>query len=220
MRLLLLFLLLPLALRSQDVVVVGQALTAGPSYLVEENFEGTGTPTGFSSSGTPDYDSTVTVLEGAQSLAVDGADIATYTFGAAQSTLNTFVILRHGGTPGANTSLFILRDGSAVAQVTIQHRTTNVFRILNSTGAQVGADFSVGTTAETYYAWIEYVAGSGADAVIRAYFSTNTTKGSADVSVSNAPNTSSIANIRFVPASGGGVFDDFKASTGTIGDNP
>jgi len=45
---------------------------APPSYLVEENFEGTGTPSGWIPIGTVDFDYTTTVLQGVQSCYLDG----------------------------------------------------------------------------------------------------------------------------------------------------
>lgn len=50
------------------VTVVQPAAVAGPTWIINEDAEGTGTPSGWTDGNTPDWDYTTTVLAGSQSL--------------------------------------------------------------------------------------------------------------------------------------------------------
>lgn len=78
---------------------------AGVTYLVEENCEGTGTPSGWKDAGTVDWDYTTTVLRGSQSLAINGDYSNSIVSYSAQSQLGIFFRFRCDSLPASNINI-------------------------------------------------------------------------------------------------------------------
>lgn len=204
---------------------------AGVSYLLEENFEGTGAPSGWNSGGTVNWDYTTTVLQGSQSLLVDatsGSGWALTTTFTAQTTIEVYFLYRTS-TPtadaGYTSDVFYLRDGSSIRMSLVLLSNATLWLTHGANSAASGTAFSANTT---YHVWLRYVAGSGANGVAKVAASTTGTRPTADpiyAEVTTGTATTSVDNLMLVatnmpinkPLS---IFDRLLVSTSAIGDNP
>jgi hypothetical protein len=88
-----------------------------------------------------------------------------------------------------------------------------------------GSILGYSTTASVntpYYVWGEYTKGTGANAVCKLYHSTNTTKGAADITVSNGDATAQAAKVKIIASAPAvrTIFDKIRIGTSAFGDNP
>jgi hypothetical protein len=169
------------------------------AILFQENFEGTGTPDGWTtinSTGTIDYDSTTSPLAGSQSLRLNPSGnpgVSVYKGFTAPSTTYVRLMLRWSGTPGDNVDYVKLMDssGNQVASFTI--RSTGGTRIYHGSTVEGGPATTAGTI---YYVWIDYTAGSGSNGTMSLRISTTTTKpASADATITAGTSTAGCARL-------------------------
>lgn len=157
----------------------------GPSYLLEERCEGTGTPSGWSDSGTVDWDYATTVLEGSQSWsAAATSGISTYDLPSALSEVWVRFRFQYPGTKGSSSFRVFRLDTTGGTEVAGFRATTAM---------QAYADGSAGTTfaydaGTTYYVWIHWTASTSTTDV---YVSTTSTiPGSPSCSATGSSGTS------------------------------
>ena len=74
----------------------------------------------------------------------------------------------------------------------------------------------------TYYVWGDYTKGSGSNASCHLFHSTDTTKGSADITITNGNSTAQAAKLKINTTAGvrKHIYDKIRVSTSSIGDNP
>jgi hypothetical protein len=198
----------------------------GSSYLVDENFEGTGAPDGWTtanSGGDIDYDSTTNPLRGSQSLRLTysgwpGARV--YKAFTAQSTVHVFARIRWAENAGDDTPILTLRDASGNTLCTLLVRSGGgSFRLYHGTTFD---NSSSNPTANTiYYVWISYTAGTGANGSATLHWGTSTTKpGSAGITISTGNATADAAQIHCETGEYGGThdYDQILVSDEAIGD--
>lgn len=217
---------------ADTVIVVGRPLAGGgggPSYLLEENFDGAGTPSGWTTAtGTPNYDYTTTILQGTQSLALDGtsadAGAISPSF-TAPSTIYGYCLFRFSAIPSSSREFMRLRNSTTVvARVFITSSGNLQFRH----GATTYSTVSTMSINTTYHIWYDYAAGSGANGVSSIGFSTDGTRptsGNAFASNSAGAGTLNIDNLSpftdFASANGYlGIFDRILADDVQIGNSP
>jgi len=201
-----------------------------PSYLVNQNFEGTGYDNSESwsettSSGTVDEDYTGVVLLGSQSLRLnsnEGEVVDTKTSFTAQSTAWAFCLFQpKTWNSSVGDTQFYLADGSnnILAGMFVQNDGTVKFKVNGSSSAASATTLSLD---QTYYVWIHYVT-SG---TCTLYMSTTSTRPSSDGSgavvltgTAAATNTSKV--ILYNGYFGGQfIFDKVLVSGSEIGNNP
>ena len=127
-------------------------------------------------------------------------------------------------TQVANDSIFTIRDsGGTNALANVQLRSGNTVRIQCANGSQASGTTAL-DPATTYYCWLEYTKGTGANAVVNFYLSTTSTKpGSPTLSITNGGSTTDAVSVR---VSGGSatsvyIFDNIVLDgTKAIGSNP
>ena len=195
------------------------------TYLLNENFEGTGTPSGWTvSSGAKvdfDYATSPAPLSGAQSLQVQSTDnYARFDFTAQSEVWGKF-IWRSPSTLGTD-KIMAFRDssGAEIFKAQITGVGTYYFQAVCGTGtADTAAAISTDTT---YYVWVYYKSGSGANAGYRIWFSTTDSK-PADGSTSsagdtNGSRTTNAERIYLTSAnlSNNYLFDDAKVAASAI----
>lgn len=201
-------------------VVASRRSAVVVSYLINEDFEGAGTPSGWTTSGTVDFDyaTAPAPLAGAQSLRVYGAawNNATKAF-TASAEANAFFLISPGAS--SNVTIFSLRNNTTVIcsvqlksdRVTVEHGTTAV----NSMGAAVTSPSAV---------WLRYVPGTGANGVLELWInknSTSRTKPALSASISTGTATAQANNlICYAQGAQSWIFDDIKISSTAIGSNP
>lgn len=163
-----------------------------PTYLIEEDCEGTGTPSGWTDSGSVNWDYTTSPAAGSQcaQFGAAGAEYSTYTISAIGDVWVFFAIRVDAFTAGND--MVRLRDGSSDI-VAFRAHTSGQFRL--ACGGQTGTtSMSPGTW---YYVWIHYVKGTGSDGTCDAFVSTTTTKpGTATIALSGTTATANITQLR------------------------
>lgn len=188
-----------------------------------DDFEETGAPTGwFNQTGTSDFDYTAAPLSGLQSLysnGVSGTKLAYAALGADYGTLYGAFMAKYSRLP-AGAAFYIRFYINTTEKGYFGVNTAGKFQLVHGTGTATGT--LVITPGTLYYVWFEYVAGSGANGVIRVYVSTDGIRpASAEAEVTNGSASGSINRFYVITsASTGGnqIIDDLTLSTTLPGD--
>lgn len=212
-------LLLPCLSAPPHLAVVKRKSSGGapaPTYIIEENCEGAGTPSGWSNTGgTPDWDYTATVLQGSESLELSTADITEYAISDASDLWAYCMFRAPDVTPTSTISIIGIRAGA----------TPVAAARLNTDGTLTvycnGADSSKTVTAladnTTYHIWLHMVK-SGTCTVA---FSTDGTKPtSGNQFQSRTGGTGTITKIDFRNPGGQAFFDRLLLSAEEIPSSP
>jgi len=186
--------------------VLGAAGVAagGSSYLIEENFEGSGSPSGWTvevDNGGVNWDYTDTVLRGSQSLSLyptnwwDPVQVQKTFTGS--STIWTFFRFRTNSiSDGDNQIIFRIVNSSATTIAELLIRNTGAWRIVHGSAAEAGQTPVADTT---YFIWVRYTAGTGTNGVMRAYIgTTNERPTDPTLSITDGTSTADAAGIRLV----------------------
>lgn len=183
-----------------------KAYTAGggecDGYLACQNFEGTGydnseTWTEDTTDGVVDEDYTTTVLRGSQSLQLtrttaEGGN--TYKSITPQSTVWVFLRMQTAAI-GSDEYFLKVQDESGTVVGTFLIRTSGVLRFTH--GAVNCTGTTVLSASTTYFIWLRYTAGTGADGVTTYYVGTSATRpGAAEASCSTGSGTASIGRVQ------------------------
>jgi hypothetical protein len=202
MRRFLLCLILPMA----------QAGTLHAQFLINENFEGTGTPSGWNNSaGTPDYDYSVSPLYGLQSLLCNSSAQSRNGTSLNDAEVWLKCSFRLDGTmPGFNYLLRFL-NSSDIEMLDIAFLSGPLY-VFDGVSGGTGQTVDSVTSGTVYDLWVHYKKGTGADAILEASF---------DVTGNPRPNT---GNKYVVVANGAGTanavkLDLFGSATDVVFDN-
>jgi hypothetical protein len=167
----------------------------GPTFLIDENCEGTGTPSGWSNAVSPEWDYTTTVLAGSQSLFLNGADGDNVQFalpGGDQAEVWFKCRFRFAalGTLGS----FIALQNSSFGNVLIVRQwLSGTMRVSCGSTATTTDAISSGATL---FLWGHYLKGTGSNAVAEIWWNTTDTK-PADASAKHAKITDGTATTDF-----------------------
>lgn len=182
----------------------------GQIFLVNESFEGTGNPGGWTTSGSPNWDYTTSPINGAQSFyAATTSDLAYYAFTAGT---NVWVKARFRIDSLATSFDFLsLRDSAGSATLAkFNVRTNGSIRAYQ--GTQFTASASGAILAGTNgWLWMQYIPSTGANGGVNAYISTDGTRpGSPTAAVTIGDATATPGQLRLI--GGPVVFDDVQVS--------
>ena len=205
------------------------AAAGGPSYLFEENFEGTGYENTWTESGTgtKDEDYATGPLEGSQSLRLVFAShngLTYATLPSSEGTLEWYFMVNFATLPASGKVFARLRDASSNSLLRLEVSTGNILRIRHGTGTVATVDTI--TTGTTYHIWLRYVKGTGSNGQGSVAFSTDgvrPTSGNSYAALTNGSLTADANQVLFGTENTSaweGLFDRVIADTGTIGDNP
>jgi hypothetical protein len=224
MKTLLAFLLFPLCLFGQpftfnDTAFMGNLTAAASSaYLIDEDFEGTGAPSVWTTiGGLPDWDHTDTPLEGSQSCWTNSINAyINYDFGANYDTLSIYFIVSITNAPASSIHCVAFQnDGTNLSSFYLL-TTSGSIRVYNGTVNSTAA--GVLNYAEAVYVWMDYTKGTGADGITRIYMS-NTSSKPGTVTVErvngNAMQGVKALKVRFVDT--GMLIDKIRVSTSILG---
>lgn len=156
----------------------GISCASGVTYLVEETFEGAGTPTDWTTTGTGtiDFDNTIVVIDGAQSLmltAVSQTPRAISPTFAAQGEIWVYFKMIVVSLPSASVGLITVKNASAAQVMRIRVTATGLINVQSATG---GANTTDAVSAGTLYHVLgHYLKGTGADAIVDVEFNTTGT---------------------------------------------
>lgn len=201
---------------------------AGPTYVFEENFEGTGLPSGFTAGNvTHDYDYTTTALQGSQSYRQTGAasspSLLSTTFTGA-STMEAYLMIRFISMPTAAYRSFYLLNGTTEC-IRISVTATGAVEVRPG-GGTASSTTDTMTTGVTYHVWVRYVAGSGANAFGSVAWSTDGTRPTSGNKYRESTNGTATLNpdrVRWGVANGNTfdvIYDRTLVTSDTIPDNP
>jgi hypothetical protein len=193
------------------------ATAAGPSYLVSEDCEGTGTPSGWTDTGTPiDWD----FSDGTQWLRIndDTARSQSPTFAA---TTDFWGYVKFKVVSADFNAICLFLEGPDIEIQLFEDNTMRVSGSVNSfpTVALVPNNTEIEI-------WVHYVAGSGANASCSVAFSTDGSKptsGDNFTQFTTGSETTGVTNFE-CRNEGGGVqdfrFDKIRADDANIGTSP
>lgn len=134
-----------------------RAATVSPAWLISEGFEGTGTPSGWTTVGSGDnFDYTTTVLEGSESLGIEGTvdSAAQFTF-AGQTDCYVYFQFRMTALPAVSINGLAITDsgGSAICYVGVNSSGTATINVVGGGNATSVGAMSSGTK---YHCWLHF----------------------------------------------------------------
>lgn len=206
----------------------------GATYLLEENFEATGSPgydtATWTESGSPDENASTSglSLQASECLNFNPAaatwNTTSPTF-TAQSTVYVYFLFRFASLPSGGTwTMFQVRSTSAeLARVRVNVSGQIALRAGGGTEANLATSISTNTT---YHGWLKYTKGTGVNAVVEFGYSTDGTRPTSG----GTYNTQTVGTatvdgdrIMFGQTSSntvGAYFDKVRVDDAVIGDNP
>jgi hypothetical protein len=182
---------LPLSAYAWGVVGMSGGITGGTSHLVDEDFEGTGTPAGWTLSAGVSADYSVSPLRGSHSLEIDvDYDAASTTFPNQNEAWGHF-LFRMNALPVSNYQFFQARnDTTVIAYIGV----TSAGALSCGQGTQqssYGSSLSVDTI---YHIWWHYIN----NGTMEMWIGTTTTRpGTTDCRLTNGTSTDAVNDIRF-----------------------
>jgi hypothetical protein len=156
-----------------------------PTYLVNEDWEGTGVPSGWSNSPSSNYDLSTAGMDmvGSQCLSTpaktNGATVGPYYTISAAGELWGYFKLRitdYTLNSGTYRKMFWLSNGgTSVFSVSLYNNAGTLY-LRGAAGNQAAIPADAVTTGTTYNVWVHYKKGTGADAEGSIEFATTDTK--------------------------------------------
>ncbi len=142
----------------------GISINSNPiSYLINEDFEGTGMPAGWFNSGA-DFDSTVSPLAGAQSLRVEGSDYAG-SFSINEPEVYLKFRVKFSALPGTEFIFISIDNSSFTAELALGITPTGIIRIYGNTGSGFESTVGTITLGVAYDMRIYFLKGTGSNGV-------------------------------------------------------
>lgn len=152
------------------------AVAASVPLLINEDFEGVGTPSGWGVVGTPSFDNVASPLSGVQDLiqnATANSD-ANYVFTDAAEIWIAFE-LSYNTLPTASSLIIALYDSPGFTKAGAIIFDVNG-KLSASDGTATSTTTDIMATGTKYYIWLHVLKGTGANAVIEVEFSTTNTR--------------------------------------------
>jgi hypothetical protein len=196
----------------------------GPSFIINEDFEGTGTPSGWFRGGAADFDYTASPLAGSQSLRnATGSDYAVYLSGGALNEAEIWgkLLFKPEALPSTFSQCFLLNDGSF----------NTIFQmVLNASGTLTVADngagvFQITTDAMSagtlYRLYFHYKKGTGSNGIAEGGFATTDVRPTSGTKYAGGTTGTPTANAQEVGCtqasnSATWVFDNLQIATTTF----
>lgn len=149
--------------QGQFVIDPYRFAAAGPSYIVDEDFEGTGIPSGWTNQAlTPNYDATfqVSFSGGGEYVDIDGSAQSRVDFsGQSEVWAAGRLFVDTSGLPASLTSYVGLRDSSGQPGVVLRLSTSAAAIFGNGSDQTTSSTFTPATG--TNYYWILHYTGNG-----------------------------------------------------------
>lgn len=232
MRLLILALAFTLAAPPQTVVIAKKK-TGGPTYLVNESFEGTGDPDGagsnWAAAGTVDWDASDQAYDGSQSAKITSTSISgtisTNTWAGADDIYGRFWLYTDHLTTASSVTILTLTGTGTTGQIKMLGSSDCLFAVA---GGGSNGFMSGGCAIPTntwVRVWWHYTKGTGSNATMRVWWATTDTHpGNGDAAhyaiSSNGTNTTqttrSIFNSEFSGTENGNKWFDLIQCSASI----
>ena len=224
----------PIQSQHASVVARKNAGGSGPSYLVNEGFEGAGAPSGWSAEkNTPLWDYTTDPLVGAESLMLNGKVIgddvrANFTF--TEQTGTTYLFFRMKVKDADLTGTMLLATVQKSATLISSISITNGSIRVQSSGGTLADTVSTISVGNTYDFFISVSKGTGSDCTTTVGFVAATgarpTSGAAFAQCINGTSTNGASKILLYGEYLSGslradlIFDRVLVASSQISDNP
>ncbi len=159
----------------------------GIVYLVNENCEGTGTPTGWTDNGNlatgGSWDDTTSPLQGAQSLYMATVFSGTYATFTPQTTVYAKCQMRIDFAASSLDHRVAFRDSGGNVLVSLQSATpvSTSQTVIYANGAASSPSATSLTSGTNYYVWLKFVSGGTCEVAISATNTKPTSDGSGNV---------------------------------------
>ena len=191
------------------------ASAAAASYdLVEENCEGVGTPSGWTNSGSPNWDYTATVLQGSESC-LQTAGSSSYDTFTAVGTAYGYALIRVGTLPGSTITICGFRATDDSARALVRMNTSGQISIF-ANGSDSSFTVDSMSTGVTYHLWWNFIASGACD----VGFSTDGTKPTSGNKFVTKTGGSGTVGRYSIYGTTNVIFDRMLASTTAIGNSP
>lgn len=195
----------PLILRRWGSAGVKRQVIIPNSYLIYETFEDPST--GYDNNNTnqwvtsgtvnPKYSTSPAPLAGNQSVFIDGSTnslLTTKTI-VTISTCSVSFVVNISQRPATGLNLASLRNSTTAQCRILLSNSADTLEIRHGATASTSYTYTPG---QTYYMWIDYVVGTGANGVVNLYISTTVEKPvSATKTITTGTATASIDNVQF-----------------------
>lgn len=165
---------------------------AASGLLIDENFEGTGTPSPWTvaaPAASPNFDNASSPLSGSQDMKADvTVDVGAYATFAASSELWAQFEITHNTVPGSSVPVFWFTDTAVTSYLEVVMDTAGGLFIAPSSGSNSGTTVDAVATGVQRWIFFHYKKGTGANALYDVEFSTSSTRtgsGNKFVGVSN-----------------------------------
>ena len=189
------------------------------SYLVSEDFEGTGTPSGWTASGMTMDDAT-TPLVGSKSARINNTNAYAYVDFTAQDEVWSFAVYQNNtNVPWVEQLIIAASDDT----VLLSYGTLFDSQYWCLAPGKLNNSASTNPLGSKVYIWMHYKKGSGSNAEGHIYISSTTTKpGSPSVSWTDSTATQQASRFRIKGGGGSEAhqFDYVRVSITAIGDAP
>lgn len=213
--------------KGMGLCAADKVVSAGPSYLLSEGFEGAGYENAGwveSAGGTKNEDYATEALEGSQSLYIttDSGRVYSYhNFTATDPVYVYFMWQFDSGTALGNQMIMSLTDTSDTNCLRIMVNDSEVYIYHGTTGSSVAFSWVKGTT---YHIWADYAKGTGANGVGNVFISANTTKPAANITITEGNGTATASRIYLeyeaVYSDEVFLFDKIRVNSSDIGSAP
>lgn len=207
-------------------VVVGQPTAAASAYLLEQNFTTGSAPSGWTAASAYvryDYATSPAPLEGDYSFVLNTVGtgslyITSASFSAASG--DVYIAYRYAQSTAANGdgSFVYVRDAANNNLCAVYHGIDDQIKGLNTGGGQV-PNFITLTRDTAIYLKIHYVKGSGTNATVTYYTSSDGSTWTTEGTSTNGTSTADAANLQFTSASASNnqlIFDQIRVSNSDI----
>lgn len=193
--------------------------SGAPSYLLEENADGTGTPSGWTDASGSNWDYTATILQGTQSWSGSDGGNSWKAF-TAQTTVEAYALVRLVAYPTATGSYLSIRDSSGTALAIFRVGTSGAVTVY-ANGLDSSAAVGTISTGTTYHVWLRFVS-SGTCTVAFSTDGTRPTSGDNFISRTGASGTAERVYINAPTAASSlnTIYDRILVLNGTIGNSP
>jgi hypothetical protein len=184
-------------------------------YIIDEDMEGSGMPSGWAGDSGADWDYTTTVLAGSESLYLGTSLNLTNTFAAAHSELHLYALVQVKSYPTASSPLISFRAADTLTQASLAINNVGKVMTYSAGGYSAQADAAMALDT-TYHVWVTFVSG-GTCSVGFSTDGSKPTEGIRFTSKTGSETDVTYLTLRNTSASSF-IIDNLQVSTQPIGD--
>lgn len=194
-----------------------------PTYLIDEGFEGTGAPSGWTSAGTPDWDYSAAALVGSQSLRLAVASSSAYKTFSAGATRYAYFQFRLTTLTGSAIMLGLADTGVTDFTAALKITSAGVATLVTfgtGGGGESSASATTIVTGTTYHVWLKALDSGTCELAVSTTGTKPTVDGSGAVVLTVTGGTADTGSIFFQNNSCVVIVDHVLVDDAVIGNSP